>query len=279
MLLLLINPSAQVLGDGTVKFHWTPHLQFGTHTNGLGLDSKISQNNNLKYFSVSKNIFGSLDQYRSYLNVPGAATVISFGGGVSIGIGSIVNGPVPWSRPCTSRSHQIWYDCKVYYDNRGTSQPSGRIGYLYRANSFSIGAAFEDDIFVFQGKDKFRTGAFEIASSFRNPFGPLVPDYLDVPLRISAGVKVWTGAGPFYRLSSNPSVKIRSPGPSPAGILYGGLALGPVGIQIGWDSDQIRSFFQNNIHRLVNNPIFSVDDADKGRLFVGFTLFSNGDLY
>jgi hypothetical protein len=277
--LLLNNLSAQFYESKTGKLNWTPHLQFGTHTSGLGLDSKISQDINLQILSISGDAFGSLDQYTSYLNVPGAATVFSYGGGVAIGIGAIVNGPVPWSGHCTSRKHQIWYDYKAYIDNRGTSQPSGRIGYLYRCNTFSIGASFENDIFAFNGKDRFRTGALEIASAFRNPFVPLNNGLSDFPLRISAGVKVWTGDGSTSKSSPNVPVLFRSPGPYPTGIVYGGFAFGPAGIEIGWDSDHIRDFFQNNLHRLLKNQTFSIRNEDKGRLYFRFTLFSNGDLY
>lgn len=280
VLLLLINAAAQNYGGETGKLNWTPHLQFSTHTNGLGLNCKISRDINLQYVSISGDAFGSLDRYTGYLNVPGAATVLSFGGGAAVGIGAIVNGPVPWSGHCTSRTHQIWYDWKAYIDNMGTSQPSGRIGYLFRRNTFSIGASFEDDIFAFQGKDRFRTGAFEIASSIRNPFATLIgTDYSDIPLRISAGVKIWTGFGPTVKLSRNVPVFIRAPGPNPTGIVYGGVAFGPVGIEIGWDSEHIRDFFQNNLHRLLKNQTFSILSKNKGRLYLGISFFSNGDLY
>ena len=280
VLLLLISVSAQNYERENGKFNFSPHLQFGTHTNGLGLDCKISQAIDLKYFSISGDAFGSLDRYRNYLNLPGAANVFSFGGGVALGVGAIVNGPVPWSGHCTSRSHQIWYDWKAYIDNIGASQPSGRIGYLYRCNTFSVGASFENDLFAFQGKDRFRTGAFEIASSMRNPFASLIPvDYSDIPLRISAGVKVWTGPGPTVRLNQNTPVLVRLPGPHPAGIVYGGVAFGPAGIEVGWDSDRIRDFFQNNLHNLLKNQTFSIRSEDKGRLYLRITLFSNGDLY
>jgi hypothetical protein len=151
------------------------------------------------------------------------------------------------ARPYSVGLGQLWY-----VDKTGTSQRSG----IMSLGIKRVDIVFENDIFAGQGRDKFRTGDFQIS-------------YRDSSQLVSVGVRLWTG-------ETRNSVWDRTPAPGMPGgyrdlsaLPYGKTSAGllfisgrkqfaadqSVNIEAGFDSEEVRYIFQNRVsHDLVLLP-------------------------
>ena len=146
----------------------------------------------------------------------------------------------------TSHSHSLGYAYKWYFDDIGTSQNGGMIGFQIK----HFHAVVENDIFAGTGSDRYRTGAFLVA-------------YQKEDIQIALSNILWTG---------NPKIKgskrIRnSDYPSPFGYFeykdlpHSAHSHGILSLQvsyrlphaqiasgnIGIDAEQVRHFIQNRL--------------------------------
>jgi hypothetical protein len=154
----------------------------------------------------------------------------------------------------TGRSYALTYIYKIYLDNIETSQNTGLFG--IHAGGFSF--VMENDIFIFKGDDKWRTGAFSIG--FRRD-----------SIRVAVTTELWTGnqrdpkAKRFLPDSTRYASRFGYTDLSDAkygkyshGILTidGGVALPfhqHAGARIGLDAEQVRHVVQN---KLIHDMLF-----------------------
>jgi hypothetical protein len=158
-----------------------------------------------------------------------------------------------------------------------TSQSVGLIELAYADADRSIGLAIENDLFGLRRypHDEYRTAAFELAYATQARGLPCA-------LVLALGLKLWTGSTwgeprlsypEVYSMDWNADARYRS-----AGVLYLGLGLGPLRIELGWDSEAIRDCFQNGTHIWIRDGIVPiVNRADRPYIAVKFR--PDGDLY
>lgn len=226
-------------------------FDFGTHENELGIElnsfllSKRTQLNAGTRFSFLLNSFGKRKKiFEQRINL-----------GVLVLGGKRQNTPDQY---CAGLNHNsnfnnaFGYNYIWYFDNAGTSQRSGAFGLTFRESSLF----FENDVFGGQAKDRFRTG--HLLYSFRkNDF------------RLNFGLNLWTGETSGTSWIKSNDKKCPNGYKNLAKLPYGKTSHGIfyVGFQskfpysqfirfrVGFDSEEIRHFFQNRItHDLIFLP-------------------------
>lgn len=226
-------------------------ISIGSHQSSVGL--RVDSYVNLGYAQINLGTayrfhahnFGNRVSFGEWRHQAG---LVLMGGRETNPENFIFDGALHQSRrPYSVGLSHIWY-----VDRKGTSQRSG----VMAVGIKRVDLQFENDIFAGQGRDKFRTGDFQV--SYRDAFN-----------RAAIGVRLWTGEtrgsvwnkdpqpgmpGGYRDLSSLPY------GKTSAGLLYvsGQKMLGFgqfAGGEIGFDSEQVRYIFQNRIsHDLVLLP-------------------------
>lgn len=153
----------------------------------------------------------------------------------------------PFIQPLNHQSNYrnaIGYSYIWYLDKAGTSQRSGAWGLHF--SKFSV--YHENDVFGGQGKDRYRSGDFQLAYRHDN-------------LRFSAGIRIWTGETSktkWIKTSTDvcPNgyklLEDNAYGGTSHGILYGGIQGALIYNQYasfytGVDSEVIRHMFQNRL--------------------------------
>ncbi len=148
----------------------------------------------------------------------------------------------------TGRKHSISYIYKIYHDNINTSQSTGIVG-------FSVGrtAAFmENDLFIFKGSDRYRTGAFSVMHQVENFQAGLTAllwtgnTQAEGSIRVKPGETDYPSRHGYYDLSK------AKYGRYAHGILAFNAAVQmpyrqTIGARLGIDAEQVRHIIQNRI--------------------------------
>jgi hypothetical protein len=156
----------------------------------------------------------------------------------------------------TQNNLGLGYNFVVYRDGTNTSHRAG--GFAVHIHNLSI--YHENDIFGFEGRDRYRTGQFHFS-------------YLMQRMKVTSGVQLWTGEtrqAPLFRDNScddcNSGYRdLRDTpfGRTSHGILYAGIQMDygygqNATVRFGWDSEYVRHIFQNKlIHdlgKLIRRP-------------------------
>jgi len=194
--------------------------------------------------------------------------------GLRIGLGGKVKAARPWPHFEPSRSFAIGYERIGYENDLGTSQPAGRFELVAAGKGRSLGLSVHNDIFAFsRPTDVFRTGAIELAWGFE-------ADGAETAL--SLGLKLWTGmvlyGGRSFDTRAEFDLGAEAGAAASTGLLYVGFRRGALRLEVGWDSEEIRDFFQNSVHALIGEPLVPVLRRP-GRPFFSAQVYPDGDLY
>jgi hypothetical protein len=259
-----------------------PSLALGTHDSYIGLSARGWRLFELEeggaWPSLGLGAFASGRAAAASLGMEESGLILSGGADVAFELGRAVpSAPSPWPDFAPRRALSARYEWIAYLDTMGTSQSVGLIELTYSGPDGSLGLAMENDLFGLRRypHDEYRTTAAELAYATR-------PAGLPFVLVIALGLKLWTGSTwgesrlsypEAYSMAWNADARYRS-----AGLLYLGLGLGPLRLELGWDSESIRDLFQNGVHLLIDDGVVPlVDRADRPYLAVKF--HPNGDLY
>ena len=141
------------------------------------------------------------------------------------------------------RGASFGYAYLLYFDNARTSQNSGMV----RGEISGHAITMENDFFAGRGKDRFRTAS--CSYRYRTDFWACM-----------LGMHLWTGETSGVQvqerlvdgqLESIKDLRFSPFGKTSHGILYGGVRyqLGnqSLGLELGYDSEQVRDVFQNKI--------------------------------
>lgn len=152
----------------------------------------------------------------------------------------------------TARPYSVGYAYLLYVDKAGTTQRSG----VFNIGIQRVDILFENDVWGGQGKDRFRTGDFQVS-------------YRTATERVAMGLRLWTGETKHSVWNREPQDGMpggyRDLTPLPFGKTSHGIFFvggsraffgGQVArIEAGFDSEQIRHLFQNKIsHDLIWMP-------------------------
>jgi hypothetical protein len=278
-LVLLSASGLEAADGGFFGIRLQPSVKLGSHMSGAGLTARLSKNGEILGLTVGAGAFATLQYNGTYFGSRKSGEVFTFGFSGTAGFGPAVRAGGNETGTPFSRRHELQYVWQDYLDTWGSSQYTGKIGYCYNANSFSAGIGFEDDFFAGRGGDDYRTAALEMTFAFGRPrpagapLGGAGAGNFGGRLRLCTGIKLWTGGARGSAAAPVPGVQ-----PS-AGIAYGGIGWGPVMVRLGWDSDEIRNFFQNNTHRLLGNKLTSYQRGDKGRFYFSLDFLGGESLY
>jgi len=259
-----------------------PSLTLGTHDSYIGLNARgrrlFEPGEGGASPSLGLGAFVSGRAAAASLGMEESGLILSGGVDLALEFGRAVpSAPSPWPDFAPRRALSARYEWIAYLDTMGTSQSVGLIELAYSGPDGSLGLAMENDLFGLRlyPHDEYRTTAVELAYATR-------PAGLPLALVFALGLKLWTGSTwgearlsypEAYSMDWNADARYRS-----AGLLYLGLGLGPLRIELGWDSESIRDLFQNGVHLLINDGVVPlVDRAD--RPYIALKLHPNGDLY
>jgi hypothetical protein len=279
LVMVLLAPVRAGAGEGgLLGIRLQPGARLGSHMSGVGLAANLSREREILGLTIGASAFATLHYDGTYFGPRKNGGVFTFGFGGRAGFGPALRAGGRGAGDAPVRRHELEYVWQDYLDNWGSSQYTGKIGYTYNAAAFSAGMGFEDDFFAGRGADDYRTAAVEMTFAFGSPLKGNKPsgsagsgNFGGRP-RICTGIKLWTGGA-----QGNAAI---APGVQPsAGIAYGGVGWGPVTVRLGWDSDEIRNFFQNNAHRLLGNKVTPYQRGDKGRLYFSVDFFGGESLY
>lgn len=260
-----------IASEGNSSFSLFPCVKAGSHDLSCGLSATGMGYFNMGFVELGLGAFASGKAFAVSPGLDEKGIQAALGLETLIAAGQGIAAPSPWPELKVRSSLSIRLAWRQYFDGWGTSQALGSLGLAYSTDDWSLGFLYYNDFFAFLNKDEYRTAAGEIAFAFRAWEKDCV---------IAAGLKLWTGAaignlkrGEFYDMSLSPVGSDRS-----AGILYGGFRIDFLGVELGWDAESIRNFFQNGLHALMDDgSVPLVDRPD--RLYVAVTLYRDGDLY
>lgn len=247
-----------------------PNLTFGTHLNGIGINSE-----GIYWLPINKLPFGlgtKLDAngmfYEEYIGFPERSGMAEAGGTFLIGWGKRSNfGDSKWIRISPYR-HSIHYRFCYYYSTDKTSQAYAEYQYVlnFSNKSFIIRVGNDDETFI--PTDRFRSAAVDLNLYINKT------DYL---IGYSFGLKLWHGdyTDQLY-LNRNQTYDFNgiSGGEYSLGLLFGTLTFNCFKFSVGYDSDKVRTFFQNGMHKIMNNGM-TPDVKRDDRIYFSFTLFEN----
>lgn len=259
-----------------------PSLELGTHESRLGLNARIRRLfepvNSRVLHAIDLGTFVSGKAALASLGMEESGAIFSCGSDFVLGFGQPDRrAPSPWPDFRPRRAFSARYEWIAYLDTMSTSQSVGLVEFVYSRADRSFGLAFENDLFGLRRypHDEYRTAAVELA--YAQGAGRL-------PFAYSAalGLKLWMGSTwgegrlpgtEAYAMNYNPEAAKYS-----AGVLYVGLGFDSLRVEVGWDSEAIRGFFQNRVHVLLNDGIVPlVNRADKP--YIAVTFHPDGDLY
>jgi hypothetical protein len=269
----LLSPIA--LPTGPLDTRLYPGLELGSHIDRAGPTLRSLYTADASRYKLGIGAFAADKLDARNLGIPGPGKAFSFGLDLVAGSGadSGRSSPAPWTDFPLTRPFEFRYEWILYRDSMGTSQLGGRLEWVWDLGAASLGLAFHNDLFGLLVRDEYRTAALEIAAGFRA---------LGADCAASVGMRLWTGStwgqghlgwGESYAMTLHP------PGAGySAGILYAGFRRGMLRVELGLDSEGIRNFFQNGVHRIINDGKIPLVDRS-ARPYFGISLFPDGDLY
>jgi len=145
----------------------------------------------------------------------------------------------------TSKNLGLGYNFVLYHDGTQTSHRAGGFGIHIR--EFAL--YHENDIFGFEGRDRYRTGQFHFS-------------YQQNQIKFTTGVQLWTGEtrqAPLIRdgsctdcNSGYRDLRNTPYGKTSHGIFYTGMRVNHgfgqnSALRIGWDGERTRHIFQNKL--------------------------------
>lgn len=253
-----------------MSFSYFPDLQFGTHRNGVGVNGEGCFWLPIGNIPIGTGIKVDLNGmcYEEYFGLPGRLASVETGGRLSFGWGKSSNfGKSKWIRVSPYR-HSIHYRCNYYFSTDQTSQIYAEYQYELNISNISFILREGNDDQAFTHTDKFRSAAVDLNLYINKT------NYL---LGYAFGIKLWHGdyTEQLY-LNHNQTYDFNNivGGEYTLGLLYGSLTFNCFKISIGYDSDRIRTFFQNKIHKIVNNGM--VPDVKRdNRIYFDLSIFGN----
>lgn len=257
-----------------LAFSYFPNVYLGTHRNGIGYNCEA-----VDWFPLSGKKWGlgltadlNSTYYLDKFGIPGTSYEISPGSMVSIDWGKPSKfGKSKWMRSCPVR-HRIGYRYSYFIASDKTSQAYAEYLYEFNISNNKIVLDVGNDDLTFLKTDRFRSAAVDI-SIFTNKI-----DYL---IGYSVGMKLWHGdySKQLY-LSRTQSYVLEGTygGNYTLGLLYLSIVYNCFRFSLGYDSEKIRMYFQNGMHKIMNNGMVPhVDRAD--RMYLEFSIFSNSGQY
>ncbi|MFC1584684.1 polymorphic toxin type 23 domain-containing protein [Fibrobacterota bacterium] len=249
--------------------------QFGTHVRGAGTNLHLIWLHYLQDVSrtinhVSLSAEGSLRGYLENLGISGYGADTRFVFRPSLGLEKsrqIFSGPA--HRYHASRYNFFCYYA-IYLSTDGSSQNSGGIGGSIALDKNLFKIQYENDWYSFLFTDQYRTAAVDI-TFLRNA------SYI---YGGSAGFKLWTGQtrGIPTHFDKHFPITGQHGSEFSHGIIYISCILMNMKLSLGYDSETIRDFIQNNYHRLRNiGEIHPLDRED--RFYLQFSINEFGTLY
>ncbi len=250
-----------------------PNVNLGTHRNNIGINGDLSAWLDLGKLPVG--IGAKLDingsAYLSNFGLPGSSVLLETGSKIMLGWGKPSEfGDSKWLNPSPYR-HTFAKRYTYYFASDGTSQPFAHYSYSLNVSNKMIIVDIGNDAYAIT-RDGFRTAAGEIR---------LYVNKADRLLGFSLGYKLWHGdyteqclgnPGPTYDFTHIVG------GDYTLGLIFASFSYNRLGISFGYDSDKVRVFLQNAVHRAMNISLVpSVDRKDK--IFIEFSLFGNSGLY
>lgn len=144
----------------------------------------------------------------------------------------------------TNKNLGVGYNFVIYSDGTNSSHRAG--GFGIHIHEFAL--YHENDIFGFEGRDRYRTGQFHFS-------------YQHDRFKFTTGVQLWTGETRQAPLIENSCEDCNSGyrdlrdtpyGRTSHGILYAGLRMDHAfgqnsAFRIGWDGERVRHIFQNKL--------------------------------
>jgi hypothetical protein len=259
-----------------------PSLELGTHDSQLGLNARIRRLFEPESPSAAPSFdlgaFVSGKAALASLGMEESGGILSYGSDLVLGLGRTERlAPQPWPDFKPRRALSARYEWIAYLDTMSTSQSVGLVEFVYSRGDSSFGLAVENDLFGLRRypHDEYRTAAVELV--YAHGAGPQ-----PFACSVALGLKLWTGSTwgegslpctEAYSMSCNPEAAKYS-----AGVLYVGFGFDSLRVEVGWDSEAIRDFFQNGVHLLLNEGIVPlVNRADKP--YIAVKIHPDGDLY
>lgn len=187
--------------------------------------------------------------------------------GTSVGqVGSLRNN----FAPVGNRRQNVLFQYEYFFDSHNTSQGVVTIAYYYTQPAWLIGIQVENDTFAFLARDKFRTSAVEIITLFKTN---------DQVWGLGIGNIIWGGetdvtySEPLeYHRGETIDIRNNYGGRYSHGILYIAGFYDSFKFSLGVDADEIREFFQNVTHFLLNVPAIAPLPHITPRIYLQFEI-------
>lgn len=250
-----------------VLAEFLPHATLGSAVQAIGL--RFTANITLPEVLILENLYFlfQLEYFYSFnnLGIPGGVHTGFFSGllGVSVGsLGSLRNNFVPLGK----RKHNILFQYEYFIDSTNTSQALGMLAYYYSQPTWLLGVRAENDAFVFPGYDQFRTSAVDIVALF-NTDGHVWGLGLGNVIWGGTTRGVYSGLSGWHR-GETISIRDNYGGNYSHGILYLAGYYDSFKLSIGVDAEEIRSFFQNGTHFLINSPAVATNPEIRPRFYI-----------
>jgi hypothetical protein len=287
-LLAMILPAGASPGDwldffygthrwGNAAFSYFPDLEFGSHRIGAGYNAEIDYWQPVSafgksLFSLQLKADANAKYFETNFGIPGRSLVFEPGGTFAIGFGSPSSfGPSKWLRGGPTR-FALRYRYSYYFASDSTSQLYGEYRVEVNLSRYKFILGVGNDDLAFSHTDKFRSAAVDLT---------LYKNGTDYTAGASIGMKLWTGdfTSQLY-LNRNQRYTFEGiyGGNYTLGLLYGSFIYNCYRLSIGIDSDGIRTFFQNGMHKIVDNGL-TPDVKRIDRMFFQVSLFGNNDQY
>lgn len=261
------------LGKGKVYFF--PSATVGSHVNGLaynirGIDIFTRDQINGKNRSFTISPFISAHYFERKLGIPGTSTELRFGAEGLYSYGRSVSSDALFSNRNLSRRWAFSYYLLYYWSDDNTSQISGALGIHSRREKDITSFVFENDILGGRGRDEFRTIAFDINHSHR---------FTRRWIGFGTNLTLWTGTtnglgsrnrNEIYDLTNQFGGRFSN------GILSFKLNVDNIVFSIGYDSEHIRDFFQNNFHYIINDGKLPRLENRDDRFFFSISILNFG---
>ena len=273
----LFNTNALVLdselGNGQVSFF--PSFTTGSHVNTIAYNARALDLYKREEFGGKQrdftfSPFASAHYFERKLGISGTSTELRFGGEAIYSYGRKINSNTPFSNRNISRRWAFSYYLLYYWSDDNTSQISGALGIHSRREKDITSFVFENDILGGRGRDEFRTIAFDITHTHK---------FSKRWVGFGTNLTLWTGTtnglgsrnrNEIYDLTNQFGGQFSN------GVLSFKVTVDNVAFSIGYDSEHIRDFFQNNFHYLINDgKIPRLEDRDD-RFFFSISLLNFG---
>lgn len=272
-------------------YYISPTISTGTHVDGLGLNMLIGKRL-IRYFdnfvlSPKAELNLIPITYKSYYGISGESTQLKISGSFGVDFGKFVEVRTKnWILRDVS-DHSLKYHYSYYYSTDKTSQFYGSLEYLLNLKESSLRFIIGNDNFAFPGDylfervrfmfrndklaylrpysaDKFRTAKAEIEYiKFKqhNLYG------------LGLSLNLWTGdTSPNFPKFTGYAEEYSN------GILSFFFLYNYLKISFGYDSEDIRDFFQNNLHYASGLQGIPLVERE-GRFYLQFSLLAPRSFY